>query len=54
LFVLAIYGFACYVSETWAAGLGSIFLIGHIGYFVGYRKAGDKRIVGAAISTADQ
>ena len=51
LFIPAIYGFAHYVSETWAAGLGSIFLIGRIVYFVGYRKAGDKRIVGAVITT---
>ena len=51
LFVPAIYGFAYYVSETWAAGLGSIFLIGRIVYYVGYRKAGDKRIVGAVITT---
>ena len=51
LFIPAIYGFAYYVSEIWAAGIGSVFLIGRIVYFLGYREAGEKRIVGAVLTT---
>ncbi|MBV1915652.1 MAG: MAPEG family protein [Pseudomonadales bacterium] len=50
LFIPAIYGFAYYVSKPWAAGIGAVFLVGRIVYFFGYRKAGDKRLIGAILS----
>lgn len=50
VFIPGIYGFAHYVSETWAAGIGVVFVIGRILYFFGYRAAPEKRVVGAAMS----
>ena len=50
VFIPAIYGFAHYVSEPWAAGIGVIFLVGRIVYFFGYRAAADKRAAGAIMS----
>jgi len=50
LFIPAIYGFAYYVSELWAVGIGAIFVLGRVIYFFSYRKNPDKRIVGAAMS----
>ncbi len=50
VFLPAIYGFAHYVSETWAAGIGAIFLVGRIAYFFGYRAAAEKRALGAILS----
>ena len=51
LFIPAIYGFAYFVSDIWAVRIGAIFLIGRMVYFIGYRKSGDKRILGAVLST---
>ncbi len=51
LFIPAIYGFAYYVSETWAAGIGTIFLLGRLVYFFGYKKAGENRLPGAIMSS---
>lgn len=51
LFIPAIYAFAYYVSEIWAAAIGAVFLIGRVVYFVGYRKAGEKRLLGAVMTT---
>ncbi len=50
LFIPAVYGFAYFVSDIWAARIGVIFLIGRMVYFIGYRKSGDKRILGAVLS----
>jgi uncharacterized membrane protein YecN with MAPEG domain len=50
VFIPAIYGFAHYVSESWAAGIGAIFLVGRIAYFFGYRAAAEKRALGAILS----
>jgi len=51
LFLPAIYAFAHYVSPTWAAGLGLVFLAGRIVYFVGYSKAAKKRMPGAVMTS---
>ena len=51
LFIPAIYGFAHYVSEFWATGIGAVFLVGRIVYFFGYKKAGEKRLVGAIMTS---
>ena len=50
VFIPAIYGFARYVSESWAAGIGIIFVVGRIVYFFGYRAAAGKRGPGALLS----
>ena len=50
LFIPAIYGFAHYVSEVWAAGIGTIFVVGRVVYFFGYRQSGKKRLIGAIMS----
>ncbi|PCJ36281.1 MAG: hypothetical protein COA75_08620 [Cellvibrionales bacterium] len=50
LFIPAIYGFAYYVNKPWAVGIGTVFLVGRVVYFFGYRKAGDKRLVGALLT----
>lgn len=50
LFIPGIYGFAYLVDPLWAVGIGSIYLIGRIVYFFGYREAAEKRGVGAAMS----
>ncbi len=50
VFIPAIYGFAHYVSEPWAAGIGVIFVVGRVVYFFGYRASADKRALGAAMS----
>ena len=50
VFIPSIYGFARYVSQPWAAGIGVIFVVGRIVYFFGYRAAADKRALGAILS----
>lgn len=44
LFIPAIYGFAHYVSEVWAAGIGTIFIVGRVVYFFGYRQSAAERL----------
>ncbi|MEN9705224.1 MAG: hypothetical protein RLZZ393_1103 [Pseudomonadota bacterium] len=36
VFVPAVLLFASHVSETWAAGLGAVYLVGRTLYFLGY------------------
>ncbi len=50
VFVPSLWVFATYVSTNWAAGLGAVFVIGRLVYFVGYAKAADKRGIGFLIS----
>ncbi len=42
--------FARYLSEPWAAGLGAVYLIGRVMYFVGYTKAAAKRAPGYGVT----
>jgi len=49
-FVPAMFLFAQYVSETWAAGLGAVFIVGRALYLVGYVKDASKRHVGFGLS----
>lgn len=51
LFIPGIYGFAYYVNEIWAAGIGTILLFGRIVYFLGYRNSGKKRLPGAILTS---
>jgi uncharacterized membrane protein YecN with MAPEG domain len=50
MFIPAILVFAHFVSATWAAGLGLLFVVGRIFYFTGYVKAADKRSIGFGLS----
>lgn len=50
LFIPGILGFALFVNPGWAAGLGCVFLVGRVVYFLGYRKAADKRTAGVLMS----
>lgn len=51
LFLPAIYAFSHNVSATWAAGLGGVFVVGRIVYFIGYSKSAEKRMLGAVMSS---
>jgi glutathione S-transferase len=50
VFVPSLWIFASYVSETWAAVLGLVFVIGRLLYFFGYAKAANKRHIGFGLS----
>ncbi len=43
VFLPSLWTFAVFVSATWAAGLGLVFVIGRLLYFIGYAKAAEKR-----------
>ncbi|UWU93031.1 MAPEG family protein [Bradyrhizobium sp. CB1015] len=45
----ALWLFAIYISDAIAAGIGAIWIIGRIVYFVGYSQAAAKRGTGFAI-----
>ena len=42
--------FATWIDARWAAILGLVYIVGRIVYFIGYRKAAEKRSWGFAIS----
>ena len=50
VFIPGVILFALYVSETWAALLGALFVVGRALYAFGYYRAADKRGLGAGIS----
>ena len=50
VFVPAVWIFAQYVSETWAAVLGGLFVVARVLYAVGYYRAAEKRGPGAGIT----
>jgi uncharacterized membrane protein YecN with MAPEG domain len=50
IFVPAVWIFAQYVSEGWAAVLGALFVIGRAIYAAGYFQAAEKRSIGAGIT----
>ncbi len=51
IFLPALWLFAIYWSATWAAGLGVLWLVGRVAYFVGYLSAPLKRYPGFFIQT---
>ncbi|TPL01439.1 MAPEG family protein [Mesorhizobium sp. B2-4-14] len=51
IFLPAMWLFAIYWSPAWAAGLGLVWLIGRIAYFVGYLSAPLKRYPGFFIQS---
>jgi glutathione S-transferase len=50
VFVPAVWLFAQYVSEAWAAVLGALFVVARAIYAIGYIQAAEKRAVGAGIT----
>ncbi len=50
VFLPSLWTFATFVSASWAAGLGLVYLIGRLVYFFGYTRAANKRGVGFLIS----
>ncbi|MBJ7405294.1 MAG: MAPEG family protein [Bradyrhizobium sp.] len=49
IFLPALWLFAIYVSDAIAAGIGAVWIIGRIVYFIGYSQAAAKRGPGFAI-----
>lgn len=50
VFLPSLWTFATFVSASWAAGLGLVFVIGRLVYFFGYTRAANKRGIGFLIS----
>jgi uncharacterized membrane protein YecN with MAPEG domain len=46
VFIPCIYGFAYFLSSTWAAGIGVFFIIGRMLFFIGYKADASKRTPG--------
>src|ERR1700744_835961 len=51
IFLAAMWLFAIYWSPAWAAGLGAVWLIGRIIYFVGYLSDANRRFPGFFIQS---
>jgi glutathione S-transferase len=51
IFLPSLWLFAIYISDAIAAALGVIWIIGRILYFVGYRKAAEKRGPGFGVQS---
>ena len=49
IFLPSLWLFAIYISDAVAAGIGLVWIIGRILYFVGYMKAAEKRGPGFGI-----
>lgn len=50
VFMPAVWLFAAYTSELYAAILGGLFVVGRALYAVGYLQAAEKRSIGAGIT----
>lgn len=49
VFLPSLWTFAVFVSATWAAGLGLVYVVGRVIYFFGYSKDAKKRGLGFII-----
>jgi glutathione S-transferase len=49
IFLPALWLFAIYLSDAVAAALGAVWIVGRIAYFVGYKRAAEKRSPGFGI-----
>jgi glutathione S-transferase len=49
MFLPSLWLFAVYISDTYAAALGAIWIIGRVLYWNGYRQAANKRSMGFAV-----
>ncbi len=52
IYLPALWLFAIYWSPTWAAAIGTVWIVGRIAYFVGYVAAPEKRFPGFFIQVA--
>jgi uncharacterized membrane protein YecN with MAPEG domain len=52
MYLPALWLFAHYVSDRWAAGLGAVWIVGRIMYAIGYYADANKRGTGLIISMA--
>jgi glutathione S-transferase len=50
VFIPALWLFGFYVSESWAAGLGGVFIVGRLLYLLGYVKDPKRRELGFGLS----
>jgi glutathione S-transferase len=50
IFLPSLWVFGYYIGQYWAAGIGSIFLVGRILYYITYIKDPDSRGPGMALS----
>ncbi len=50
VFIPAVWIFGSYVSTSWAAALGAVFIVARIVYAVGYIRAAEKRGPGAGLT----
>ena len=50
IFVPAVWFFGLYISPLWAAGIGTVFLVGRLIYYFGYAAAADKRAAGFIVA----
>ena len=50
IFIPALFVFACYLSFSWAAGLGVVFIVARAIYAVSYIRAPEKRGPGAGLT----
>lgn len=50
VFVPALFVFACYLSFTWAAGLGVAFIVARAIYAFSYIRAAERRGIGAGLT----
>ena len=51
IFLPAMWLYAVYLSPTWAAGIGSAWILGRALYFLGYSAAAEKRFPGFLIQS---
>ncbi|KYH03679.1 MAPEG family protein [Bradyrhizobium sp. DOA1] len=49
IFLPALWLFAAYIGDAMAAGIGAVWIIGRMVYFIGYSQAAAKRGTGFAI-----
>ena len=49
VFLPSLWTFAVFVSASWAAGLGLVYVLGRAVYFFGYSQAANKRGIGFMI-----
>ena len=49
VFLPSLWTFATFVSARWAAGLGLVYVVGRVLYFIGYSRATEKRGIGFMI-----
>lgn len=50
LFIPGIWAFGYYISDSWAAGIGAVFLVGRVVYAVSYVRNPESRSAGMGLS----